>query len=127
MTIERDGKTYELTDEEIRFIIAAEHEKDIRYEYAEAVSRCEEENWISFESWSECSFGTYASENEAREDFIDKLTEDYLEQEELYERMSEILRLHLRRRIHIALLELFVNQPGALMKYKETVSRYLQV
>ncbi len=86
MTIKRDGKTYELTDEEIRFIIAAEHEKDIRYEYAEAVSRCEEENWISFESWSECSFGTYSSENEAREDFIDKLTEDYLEQEELYER-----------------------------------------
>jgi len=94
MTIKRDGKIYKLTDEEIRSIIAAEHKKDVRYEYEEAVKRCEEEDWISFASWNECEFGTYSSENDAREDFIDKLTEDYIENEDLYERNPHQLYNH---------------------------------
>lgn len=90
-TIYRNGIAIELTDEEVRSIREDEHRKDIEYEFTEAVSRCLDEGWISFSDWSK-SGSEYSSEDDARTDFIAKLTEDYLEQEELYEYSP--LRLH---------------------------------
>jgi len=93
-TINRDGKDIILTDEEVRDILRREHEEDIRYEYENAVQFAEEEKQISFDSWQECDFAGYESEADARADFIEKLTEDYLEQEELYERDPNGFRAH---------------------------------
>ena len=82
-----------LTDEEVRSVLSEHHRTGIRYQYEDAVSECESEGWISFESWSSTEIGAeYSSEADARNDFIEKLTDDYLESEELYERDPEHFR-----------------------------------
>ena len=93
MTIMREGKPITLTDEEIRSIVADEHRSGIRYNYEDAVKECEEEGWIRFDSFADTEAGaTYTSEDDARSDFIEKLTDDYIEQEELYDRDPEHFR-----------------------------------
>lgn len=94
MDIMRDGKKITLTDEEIRSLMAEEHKKDIRYEYEFAVQIAEEDGLISFDNWETVGFAEYKSIDDARSDFIDKLTEDYLETEYLYERDPSGFRQH---------------------------------
>lgn len=91
-TITREGKTITLTDEEIRSILHDEHRTAIRFMYEDAVKECEEEKWISFSPYFDCEFAEYVSEADARADFIEKLTDDYIEADELYERDPEHYR-----------------------------------
>ena len=93
MTIMREGKPITLTAEEVRSIVADEHRSEIRYSYEDAVKECEEEGWICFDSFANTEAGaTYDNEDDARSDFIEKLTDDYIEQEELYDRDPEHFR-----------------------------------
>ena len=94
-TIIRDGKPITLTAEEIRSVLQDEHRTAVRLMYEDAVKECEEEGWISFDGWASVSFGSYSSAEDARSDFIEKLTEDYIEEEELYERDPEHYRRYM--------------------------------
>lgn len=86
-TITRGNTTITLTAEEIHSIMQKEHRQEVYWKYEDAVKECEEEGWISFDSWAENESGAeYASLEDARSDFIEKLTGDYLEEEELYDR-----------------------------------------
>lgn len=91
-SITRNGEQIALTAEEIRSIMEKEHRTAIRFMYEDAVKDCEEEGWISFSTWNDVGFATYASEEDAKADFIEKLTDDYIEQEKLYERDPEHFR-----------------------------------
>lgn len=93
-TIIRNGQEIKLTNEEIRSIIQEEHRNDVRFEYEQAVQVAEEDDMISFAGYADCEFSDYSSEADAREDFIDKLTDDFLEEEEMYERDPHSFRSH---------------------------------
>lgn len=82
MTITR---TITLTDEEIRSIVQEEHRKDIRYEVEQTVQVAEEDGIISFSCWASVPFSEYTSEEDARSDFIDMVTNGILENEKLYD------------------------------------------
>lgn len=84
MTITRNGMEIVLTADEIRSLIADEHKKDIRYEVECATKQMEEDGEISFNDYETVGFADYSSSDDARSDFIDKLTEDILEREEMY-------------------------------------------
>ena len=84
-TIIRNGQQIELTEEEIRQIRDEEHRKDIRYEVEEALRLAEENEDISFDSWQECPCADYESQADAREDFINEITEKILNDEDIME------------------------------------------
>ena len=94
MVIMRDGNAYTLTDLEILSVRKEEHRKDIRCAYDDAVQICEDNEWISFASWADGNHGEYCSEDDFRSDYIDKLTEDYLDREDLYDYDPDGFRSH---------------------------------
>lgn len=83
-TIMRNGTKIELTPDEIHCIMQEEHRKDVAYEVECEVEMQEGEGWISFESWEE-SGQEYDSSSDARADFIERITADIIEREELYD------------------------------------------
>ena len=78
-------RTFELTEEELFAIRKEEHKKDVAYDVETEVDNGVDDGWLSFEDWTE-SGCEYASAKDARYDFIDKLVEDILEREYIYER-----------------------------------------
>ena len=84
-TIIRNGQQIELTAEEIRQIRIEEHTNDIRYEVEEAVTRAEEDDIISFDSWADCPCADYENRDDARSDFIEYIVEHILDEEDISE------------------------------------------
>lgn len=82
-SIIRNNERIQLSDEEVRSIIAEEHEKDIRYEVEQALSVYEEDDVISFASYDRSLFD---SEADARADFIEAVTEHIIDMEDTDER-----------------------------------------
>ena len=85
MDIIREGKRITLTPEELLEITRDEHRKDVEIDVEDEVALQVDEGWISFDSWAECG-SEDADADDARTDFIARIVEDILEQEELYDR-----------------------------------------
>ena len=76
----------DLSPEELRSVKAQLHRQDIRSHVLDAVTDAEDLELISFRDFASCDFDNVADEESFRSAFVDYVTDEIIQCEELYDR-----------------------------------------
>ena len=81
-----DGSPVVLSAREIDTLRSYIENEELRSEVEYAVQCAEDNGEISFSGWQDVGYADYSSEEDARSDFVEKVVEDIVERDELYDR-----------------------------------------
>ena len=84
-TLATDARSVLLTAEEIRFLRSFFAQDDLHNAVEDALARAEDDGEVTFSDWSAITFDDYASEADARADFVEYVVESITENDALYE------------------------------------------